>query len=230
MKFHSFLLMFLLCFIGAYAQKKHVKEVDSLYKEDHFYAGISYNLLTRQPSGLSQDGFSLGFYFGYIKDMPINKARNKAFGVGIGYSTNSYNQNLLINKNENGEFVYSIIKDRDTYKKNKFSTHLIELPMEYRWRTSTPSEYEFWRIYVGVKLGYIITHTSKYEGDLGVLRYTNNNDFNNFQYGLMLSFGYNTWNIHVNYGLNSLFSKNAHIDGQSIEMSDLKIGLIFYMF
>jgi hypothetical protein len=229
MKSYFFYLLFLLCFFGSYAQKGNVKEVDSLYKEDHFYAGISYNLLTRQPSGLSQDAFSLGFNLGYIKDMPINKARNKAFGVGIGYSTNSYNQNMLIEKNENGEFEYSILNDRSTYTKNKFSTNLIEVPIEYRWRTSTPSDYEFWRIYVGFKLGYIITHTSKYDGDLGRLRYRNNDDFNNLQYGLMLSFGYNTWNFQVNYGLNSLFSKNAQIDGQSVDFNDLKIGLIFYM-
>lgn len=229
MKFYLFTLLFLMCFTWSSAQENTPKEVDSLYKEDHFYAGITYNLLIKQPSELSQDGFSLGFNLGYIKDMPINKARNKAFGVGIGYSTNSYNQNILINKADNGGFEYSILEDRNTYAKNKFSTHLIELPIEYRWRTSTPSDYEFWRIYIGFKLGYIIAHTTKYEGDLGKLKYSNNNDFNNFQYGLTLSFGFNTWNIHVNYGLNSIFSKNAKIDGQSIEMSDLKIGLIFYM-
>lgn len=161
--------------------------------------------------------------------MPINKARNKAFGVGIGYSTNSYIQNMLISKADNGGFEYSILDDRGTYNKNKFSTHLIELPVEYRWRTSTPSEYEFWRIYIGFKLGYIIKHSIKYEGDLGMSKYSNNDDFNNFQYGLTLSFGYNTWNIHINYGLNSIFSNAAQINGKSIEMTDLKIGLIFFM-
>jgi hypothetical protein len=229
MKSYFFSLLFLFCFAGVSAQDQNLREVDSLYKEDHFYAGITYNLINHQPSGLSQDGFSLGFNLGYIKDMPINKSRNKAFGIGIGYSTNSYNQNMLIKRNENGRFEYSLLEDRNTYGKNKFSTHLIEVPIEYRWRTSTPSDYEFWRIYVGFKLGYVITHTTKYEGDLGRLKYTNNDDFNNFQYGLTMSFGYNTWNIHINYGLNPIFSKNTQVNGQNIDMRDLKIGLIFYM-
>ena len=45
--------------------------VDSLYREDQFYAGVTYNLLGKMPSGLSQNGFSSGFYFGFIRDMPV---------------------------------------------------------------------------------------------------------------------------------------------------------------
>lgn len=229
MKFSIVALLFLLCFTWSSAQTKTLTEVDSLYKEDHFYAGITYNLLANKLPGVSQDGFSLGFNLGYIKDMPINKARNKAFGIGFGYATNSYNQNILIKQSPNGKFEYSILEDRNTYTKNKFSTHLVEIPLEYRWRTSTPSEYEFWRIYVGFKLGYVITHATKYEGSLGVIKSSNNPDFNNFQYGLTMNFGYNTWNIHINYGLNPIFSKNAQIGGQTIEMTDFKIGLMFYI-
>ena len=53
--------------------------------------------------------------------MPINKDRNIAIGIGLGYSTNSFNQDLFINKNNANVFEYSIIEDRQTYSKNKFS-------------------------------------------------------------------------------------------------------------
>lgn len=213
----------------AYAQENISVEIDSLYKEDHFYAGVTYNLLNKRPSGIKQSGFSLGFHLGYIKDLPINKARNKAIGVGLGYSANSHNQNLLISKSNTGDFIYTVLESRNTYSKNKFTSHLIEVPIEYRWRTSTPTSYNFWRIYTGFKLGYVFADTAKHKGDLGNFKYNNNADFNNLQYGLTLSAGYNTWNIHVYYALNPIFNGDAQINGNTINTKAIKVGLMFYI-
>ncbi|WP_345275118.1 porin family protein [Litoribaculum gwangyangense] len=221
---HMFLLSGTLCF----AQEIEEKEVDSLYKEDQFYAGITYNLIGKLPNNLSQSGFSLGFHLGFIKDIPINKQRDIAIGIGLGYSANSFNQNLLINKDGSGNLTYEIL-DKNSFIKNKFSNHLIELPIEFRWRTSTPTDYNFWRIYMGFKLGYVFTNTTKYKGDLGTIKYNNNKDFNNLQYGLTLSAGYNTWNLYLYYGLNPIFSKEAQLNGRRIEMNAIKVGLMFYI-
>lgn len=227
---YLFFVLFCLSSISiCYTQENNIKEVDSLYKEDQFYAGITYNLFDRKPNDLNQSGFSLGFHLGFIKDMPINKERNIAIGIGLGYSANSFNQDLFISKNSMNVFEYSFLEDSQTYSKNKFSTHLIEVPIEFRWRTSTPTDYDFWRIYAGFKLGYMVTNTSKYEGDLGSIKYTNNTDFNAFQYGLTLSAGYNTWNIHIYYALNSIFSKDAQVNGENLDINAVKIGLMFYI-
>ncbi|MDG1731108.1 MAG: porin family protein [Algibacter sp.] len=225
-----FIFIFLFSSIEfCFAQENTLKKIDSLYKEDQFYAGITYNLLDKKPKSLNQSGFSLGFQLGFIKDMPINAARNVAIGIGLGYSANSFNQDLFINKNNTNSFEYSILSDSQTYSKNKFSIHLVELPIEFRWRTSSPTEYNFWRIYTGFKFGYMIANTSKYEGDLGRIKYTNNEDFNRFQYGLTLSAGYNTWNIHLYYALNSIFSKDVKLNGEHLDISVAKIGLMFYI-
>lgn len=213
----------------AYAQEDSLNVADSLYKEDQFYIGITYNLLGNRPSGLKQSGFSTGFHFGIIKDMPLNKTRNVAIGVGLGYSLNSFNQNLLINKDSNGSIIYEILKDNSTYKKNKFSSQSIELPIEFRWRTSTQTEYKFWRIYTGFKLGYELFNVSKHKGDLGTLKFRNIDDFNKFQYGLTLTVGYNTWNLHVYYALNPVFSKNVELGAHTIDMKAIKVGLMFYV-
>ncbi len=45
--------------------------IDSLYREDQFYLGVTYNLLSKKPNGISQNGFSSGVPFGLIKDIPI---------------------------------------------------------------------------------------------------------------------------------------------------------------
>ena len=229
MRYLFFVLFCFLCITHGIAQEESIKEIDSLYKEDQFYAGITYNLLGKRGDNIDQSGFSLGFHLGFIKDMPINKRRNVAIGLGFGYSANSYNQDLFINQDDAGNFTYTVLEDSETYSKNKFSTHLIEIPLEFRWRTSTPKVYNFWRIYTGVKFGYTLINSSKYEGDLGRIKYTSNNDFNRFQYGLILSAGYNTWNIHVYYGLNPIFSEDAEIDGRHLDFNAVKIGLMFYI-
>lgn len=226
MKYFFAFISSLLFFEGLSQEDNSNKVIDSLYKEDQFYAAITYNVLNNVPDDLSQSGFSIGFHIGFIKDMPINKRRNLALGLGFGYSTNSFNQNLLINKEVNN-FVYEII-DEDDFSKNKFSNHLIELPIEFRWRTSTATDYNFWRIYAGFKVGYMLLNNTKYKGDLGEIKYSNISEFNKFRYGIYLSTGYSTWNFYAYYGLKSIF-KNATIDENKLDMSDIKLGLIFYI-
>ena len=204
-------------------------EADNNYKEDQFYFGVTYNLLGLRPEDVKQSGFSTGFHLGFIKDMPINAARNKAIGLGIGLSANSYNQNLLIQKDDAGVVSYSVIEDSDTFTKNRFSSNFIEVPLEFRWRTSTATSYDFWRIYAGFKFSYMLSHAAKYDGDLGSFKYTDISDFNKFEYGLTLSAGYNTWNLHLYYALSPVFSNDAQIDGSSIDMHAIKVGLMFYV-
>jgi hypothetical protein len=229
MKRILFASLFIFSCMQFQAQETVNKGADSLYREDQFYIGITYNLLSNKPNDISQAGFSPGFHFGFIRDMPINKDRDIAIGVGIGYSANAFNENLLINKDTSGNAVYSILNDSETYTKNKFSTHLIELPIEFRWRTSTPTEYNFWRIYAGFKVGYIVIDKSKHEGDLGSFKYKNIKDFNSLQYGLTISAGYNTWNLHLYYALNPMFSNEAVLDGSKINTRAIKVGLMFYI-
>ncbi|MGB1209940.1 MAG: porin family protein [Lacinutrix venerupis] len=228
------LLLFLcLCFASSYAQEElsdNTEIIDSLYKEDQFYFGLTYNLIGKIPSGLSQSGFSGGFHFGYTKDMPINKRRNKAFGIGLGLSINSFNQNLQILEDNKGDNTFTIInKDEISFTKNKFSTYMVEMPIEYRWRTSTATEYKFWRIYTGFKLGYVLINSSKYEGAPNDIKLNNIDAINDLQYGLTLAAGYNTWNFYLYYALNPIFNDKAKIDGNVINANAIKIGLMFYI-
>lgn len=229
MKFRL-ILFFILSYTSLLAQEEESpfpNVTDSLYKEDQFYLGVTYNLLNNKPNGVNQNKFSSGFHFGFIRDMPINKKRNKAIGVGLGLSFNSYNQNLLISEN-NKEINFSVINDDVNYSKNKFYTSIVELPIEFRWRTSTAKEYNFWRIYTGVKFGYVFSNSSKYQGEPENIRIKQIDSFNTLQYGLTLSAGYSTWNFHLYYGLNPIFD-NSNVNNNPIDMTDIKIGLMFYI-
>ncbi|RIA10883.1 outer membrane protein with beta-barrel domain [Flavobacteriaceae bacterium MAR_2010_72] len=203
--------------------------VDEKYREDQFYVSVTYNLLGNKPQGVSQNGFSGGFHVGFIRDMPINKARNLAFGLGLGISTNSYNQSLLISKEAN-TYQYSILNNSETpFTKNKFSAYAIELPFEFRWRTSTPTDYNFWRIYTGFKVSYRFYTASKFKGDSGSIELYNISDFNDFQYGLITSIGYSNININFYYALNDIFKDSAMVNDEPIGMNAIKIGLIYYI-
>lgn len=226
--------LFVLLFVVVYgqlacSQDYTGKVVDSLYREDQFYIGVSYILIGNKPEDLSQTGFSSSFQLGFIRDMPINKNRNMALGLGLGVSSNSVNPNLLIDKDDLGNTSFQILNDNSTFSKNKFSTFLIELPFEFRWRTSTPEEYKFWRIYTGFKIGYLFAHRSKYKGELGNIKHYSISSFNDFQYGLTLSVGYNTWNINFYYGLNPIFSDGSLLNGKQLDMNVIKFGLMFYI-
>ncbi len=204
--------------------------VDDKYREDQFYISVTYNLLEKKPEGISQNGFSSGFHIGFIRDMPVNRKRNVALGLGLGVSTNSYNQTLLISSPNDGIIEYSVLnKNVTSFSKNKFTTYQLEAPLELRWRTSTATDYNFWRVYTGLKLSYLIYNSSKFKSSEDDILLSNINDFNTFQYGLILSAGYSNVNVHFYYALNDIFKKNANLDGEHIGMNVVKIGLIYYI-
>lgn len=228
---YSFFLFLSVCFGQFFfAQSQNdVYQVDDKYREDQFYISVTYNLLSQKPDGVSQSGFSSGFHFGFIRDMPINKKRNLAVGLGLGISTNSYNQNLLIQEDTDENIQFSVLDD-DDYTKNKFSTFLIEIPFELRWRTSTPDSYKFWRIYTGVKVGYLLFNRTKYEGSLyDNFKLYNISAFNNFQYAFTFSAGYGNYSVYLNLPLNPIFDNQQTISDAAVDMSAVKIGLIFYI-
>jgi len=228
--FFTFFISVIVC-LGFSQNKTKLSETELYenYREDQFYAGVTYNLLNNKPKNLSQSGFSSGFHFGFIRDMPINERRNVAFGIGLGLSANSYNQNLLIEEN-NSDILYTIINESEiNVSKNKFTTYLVEVPLEFRWRTSTASEYSFWRIYTGLKLGYLLYNSTKFKSSNGGEKLRKVDDFNKLQYGLTFSAGYGTWNFHLYYGLNTIFNDNAKLNSKSLDLKAFKLGLMFYI-
>lgn len=228
------LLLLIVLFIGAentcFAQEDEVvtKALDQKYREDQFYIGVTYNLLNKMPANIAQNGFSSGFHLGFIRDFPLNEMRNMGVGIGIGYSANSVNQNLLISKDSEGNLSYAI-GESGSFTKNKFTQHLIELPFEFRWRSSTPESYKFWRIYPGFKIGYVFASSVKFKGEPNNYKLRQIDDFNNFQYGITLSIGYHKFNAYAYYALNSIFKNEVKIDSQNLDIGIVKIGLMLYI-
>jgi len=217
-------IIFLLQFVGVMAQNS-TENFDSNYREDQFYFGLTYNSFTNTPENFNQTGFSPGLKVGFIRDFPINLQRDIAIGIGLGYAFNSYSGNIKISTTSSDVYNYEIVSN-NSFQKNRFSHQSIEIPIEFRWRTSTAETYKFWRVYAGFKASYIFASSYVYQNE-EVSAQLKNIDLNNLQYGLTLSFGYNNWNGFVYYGLNPVFN-DAAINQNSLDTKSFKIGLMFY--
>ncbi len=234
MKFiYLFIFTSITC-ISLRAQDKNAEldlsSVDSLYREDQFYFGFNINLLNNLPQGLNQSGLSGGVIGGFIRDMPINKRRNWALGLGFGLSANTYGHNLFIGKNENGEGVFRVLeRDETPYSSNRFSTYVAEVPFQIRWRTSTPTNSSFYRIYAGFTVGYLYYFKSTFNGAENILTYTSLSELNRVRTGLHLSLGSNFVNFHIQYNFNPLFDAKLEGTNTDLNFQILKFGFIFYM-
>lgn len=204
-----------------------VVKIDSLYREDQFYFSITYNTLIDKPAGLSQRKFSSGFSGGFLRDMPINRKRTIAVASGIGFTYNNYNQNMAISGTAETP-LYTLISSDTKYSKNKFTALSFDVPVEFRWRTSTYESHKFWRIYTGIKFSYVLYDKSVFNSSMGKVSINGNKDFNKLQYGAYISSGYNTFNLYAYYGLNSLFT-SAKINDEAVNMKAFNLGIIFYI-
>ncbi|MCM4173860.1 PorT family protein [Arenibacter sp. TNZ] len=201
---------------------------DRKYLEDQFYMGLTYNFTTKLPSGVSQRNLSYGLQAGFIKDIPLSYDRTFGLGIGFGYAMNSYYTNLLASQ-QGTQLEYSVLDGDADFKRNKIATHVLEFPFQFRWRNSTPKEYKFWRVYTGIKAGYVFDGRSKFVSSTDRIVFVNK-DIRDFQYGLTLNVGYNTFNIHIYYAISPLFKDGVMEEsGENIELKPLNVGLIFYI-
>lgn len=219
---------FLVLSVLTYGQDTiQVRVVDSLYREDQLYVGLTYNILDNRPKDLKQNFFSPGINFGFLRDFPINKKRTVAIAPGVGFSYLGYNQNLLI-QNIDGDINYSVVSST-TFDRNNLSFYAVDIPIEFRWRNSTPDNFRFFRIYTGFKYSYIFYDTSILRMSGNVTKVANNPDLVTSQMGVYLSIGYHSINFYTYYGLTNLFRSNAAVDGTPLELSTVNLGFQFYI-
>ena len=196
---------------------------DSSYREDQIYASIGYPLLINKPEGLTQNKLSHTFSLGFIRDMPINRTRNLAIGLGLGLNYNVVYTNLQFIDDMNK----SIFVSSDLI--NQWSSLNTEIPLELRWRSSTPTNYQFWRLYAGLVGHYSLM--AKQSTRTAITETINSLSVQKFRLALRLSIGNNTWNLTYAHPIDSFFDFDKSIQNKSVsELKTAKLGLIFYIF
>jgi hypothetical protein len=223
-----FIFILFLFSLNVFSQEEpNFSAIDSLYREDQFYFGVTYNILNDKPVGVSQNSFSTGLNLGLLRDFPINKKRTFAIAPGLGFSYSNYKENLIV-EDINGTINYETIVSGINYDKNKLALYFVDLPIEFRWRTSTFESHKFWRVYTGFKVSYLLLSQSRYIDVDKSFKINNNPDINKIHYGAYVSAGYNSWNLYAYYGLQNIF-KSGSLNGNPIGLGTLNIGLMFYI-
>jgi len=215
--------LFIISITKLSAQKDSLQLGDS-YADDQIYFSVSYAQLNNQPTTISRSNFSYAVSAGFMKDIILNKRGNISIAAGVGYGFDFFNHELKVEELNAG----TNFDTGSDLTSNIFTSHNLEFPIELRWRTSTAKKYDFWRIYGGVKFLYNLSNTFRFEENATNFSYNNVSAYNNFQYGLTLSVGYDVFNINLFYSLTPVF-ENATINGEDINTSILKFGFIFYI-
>ena len=196
---------------------------DDFYREDQFFFGSSYFIQNQSVQDFKQNGFSGNFQIGFIRDIPINKNSSKAFGLGLGYERNFFTSNIQP-ETENDIIKYNVVVSRFLESKNNFNYSSISIPIEYRWRTSTINKYKFWRIYSGIKIkkNFSIYSNPSYGTELKI------DDVQDWTSSIYFIGGYNTWNLSVEYDLSPILKDKITTNGEKLNLSFFRLGLIFY--
>ena len=218
------LIIILFSSVNLFAQKDSLNW-EIIMQMIRFILQLSYNQFFDQPSPIRKSTFSYGLSTGFIKDFTLNKRGSVAVAFGLGYGYDSFNHKLKVTE-ANGQTNFS----SDGNVANEMYTHNLEIPLELRWRSSTANSYNFWRIYLGLKTTYNFSNQFDFtDTSTGIqTSFTNISDYNKWQFGATLSAGYDAFNIHIYYGLSSIYD-NASINGEAINTKIIKFGLIYYL-
>lgn len=217
------IILIFLCANYTLAQKDSLR-IGDRYADDQIYLSVSYAQFFKQPTSITKSGFSYALSGGFIKDFILNKRGNFSLALGIGYGFDFFNHELKVEEVNN----ITVFNKGQSLSTNVFKVHNLEFPLEIRWRTSTARRYDFWRVYGGVKFLYNLKNQFEFNENSITTSYKNVSAFNRLQYGVTLSAGYDEFNVNIFYSLTPIFN-NAALNGENINTSILKFGLIFYI-
>ena len=218
-----FFLLFFLLFFTQLIFTQSVISKDN-YREDQFYFGSSYFIQTEPIENFKQNGFSGNFQFGFVRDLPLNNNSTKAIGIGLGYERNFFTSNIQPIETD-GNIDYRIVISRFLESKNKISFSSFVIPIEYRWRRSSIDQYKFWRIYTGLKIkkNFPLYSNPSYGSEITI------DEIEDWTTSIYLNAGYNTWNISLEYDLNPILKNKKTSNGENLNISFFRLGLVFYI-
>ena len=219
----KFFFLFSLLFLNQLSFTQSNENIED-YREDQFYFGSSYFIQTQPLDEFKQNGFSGNFQFGFIRDFPLNDSSTKAIGIGFGYERNFFTSNIQPIQSDNN-IDYRIVISRFLESKNKISFSSLVIPLEYRWRRSSIDQYKFWRIYSGFKLkkNFPLYSNPSYGSEITI------DDVEDWTTSIYINAGYNTWNISLEYDLNPLLKNKKTTNGENLNISFFRLGLVFYL-
>ena len=206
------------------------QEIDANNRPDVDRDRLVFNLhwdgWLNSPDSLKVNAFSRGVGFHFYYDIPLDKNNQFSFAPGIGYSCSNYYINALLVEDSLDYVHVDVIDEAVNVKKNKLALGLLEVPVEFRFRTLPDGKGNSFKIAAGFKGGWQFTNKTKYVGDdiffngpsevkVKLFRYE---ALNIFRYGPTFRIGYGAVNLQAFYGLSELFNKEEGPTGFPMEI------------
>ncbi len=206
-------LFILLCSmnLALIAQQKEKSEFDlSRYKpepRDRIIFELSHTGWLGMPHGLKETLTSGGVNILLYFDYPIGNS-HCSFAWGAGFSSHNIHGRINLNYNldsvSNRVNFTSIEKRTTAYDVNRIGFKVIEVPVEFRFRTR--GAYQF-KLMAGFKVGYVLQTFKKVFDADGKTKTFDIYGVNPFRYGITFRMGCQQIHLTAFYALSEVFTK-----------------------
>ena len=189
-----------------------------IFSDDNLIVDLNYQSWLNKPSNVTLKPYSRGINISYLETL-LGQHSNICLATGLEISSNNFFIDATPKLNS-GIITFVNIPDSINYKKNKLTTTYLEIPFELRFRTNKSNkEDKSFKIFVGFKIGYLISNHIKYKGDafdgsnkqIKIKQY-NIDNIEKYRYGVTARIGYGKFNITGFYSLTQMFEKDKGPD------------------
>lgn len=193
-------------------------------KYDRLVFDLYYNTWLGENNSVKTKWYSLGFNANFMFDIPFNRKSTASFAIGVGFShLNIYhNGTLAVDSTYTTTTLSALSSDAPQRKQNKFVSNYLQIPLEFRFRTSGVKHFKF---YVGGVIGVRLNSYEKWkEGSLKFKQF-NFPDIARFRYGVTARIGIRNWSIYGAYFISDLFKNDS-----SSKLNPLCVGISVSLF
>ena len=199
-----------------FSQEEDTSIVIKKMANDQFIIDLNYNTWLDAPGNVTTKPLSLGINIYLMKPL-VGKKSNFSIAAGLSLGSQNVNNNSVPYDSAGVTYFNSDTIDNINYKKNKFTTIYVDVPVELRLRTNQNSKEKSFKISAGFKIGYLISSYTKYVGDDYRVSLSNDKvkfkeyrikNILQYRYGVYARIGYGNFNLTGYYALTPLFEKN----------------------
>lgn len=220
MKKHIALSALMICSVlSGFAQKSNssnntVDKRSTVEKpsRDFVMIKLTNSAWTNTPDSIHTKGIGKGFAFDIMYDFPVKKSKHFSVGVGLGINAqNVYFDKQSINFKDTGSQV--VFKTNADYKRYKFTTTRLEMPIEIRFFGNNQNRNRGFKAAIGANIGLILNaHTKGTSGSGGSKindKVVSKRFMQQWNFAPTFRIGYGNITLYASYSLTPVFKDGA---------------------
>ena len=224
MQLRTLLSLFLLTTLLPIHAQESEKPANKSKKMEPIVVNLTADRWLNAPKGITFNGLrSRGFGFNMMSDKQLGSS-GLSFRYGLGISSHSIDSDvdwssLTVDSVENtSSYTFDKLPSKLEYKKNRFVTSFIEIPLEFLFRAKPEESKNSFKIGAGLTLGYLLSSHTKYKDDENKSKDYYLKDLSPFQYGATARIGYGRTTLYGYYPLSKVFSEGVGKDIQAFSV------------